>query len=623
MTDDSLRPAVDLRGKLHEFVGRLGYVPATLRLVREAAGHLFTWWIVVLVIQGLLPVASVYLTRAVVDRLAAVVAGPAAPVGASIAAVMGLGAALVAVLFGAEGLRAAADYLRSLQATLVQDHISDLVHKQSTSVDLAFYEWPEFFDHLHRAQAEATSRPLLLIESLGTLLQNGLTLVAMAGLLLTYGWWMPLALLASAVPALWVVLRYSVRQHQWRQRTTADERRSWYYSWLMTTAESAAEIRLFGLARHLQNLFGGIRRRLRDESKSLAADNAWTKLVAGGVALSVTAATVGWMLYRAAGHRATLGDLAFLYQAFSNGQRMTQALLQQVGQLYYHSLFLGDLFQFLAFAPRVVDPPDPQPLPKDLTGGIRLQQVTFAYPDAAEPALRDFSLEIPAGQFVALVGPNGAGKSTLVKLLCRFYDPRGGSIELAGRDLRSLSLDVLRARLSVLFQQPMRFNATVHDNIAWGNLAAQPGRADVVAAAAAAGATELIERLPRQYDQLLGKWYASGTELSVGQWQRLALARAFLRRADILILDEPTSAMDPWAEADWLQRFRQLAAGRTVLLITHRFTSAMYADVIHVLVEGQVVESGSHEQLIAAGGRYAGSWLQRRPPGPGPRAPDS
>ena len=180
----------------------------------------------------------------------------------------------------------------------------------------------------------------------------------------------------------------------------------------------------------------------------------------------------------------------------------------------------------------------------------------------------------------------------------------------------------LRARMSVLFQQPMRFNATVHDNIAWGNLAGQPGRGDVVAAAAAAGATELIERLPRQYEQLLGKWYASGTELSVGQWQRLALARAFLRRADVLILDEPTSAMDPWAEADWLQRFKGLAAGRTVLLITHRFTSAMYADVIHVLVEGQVVESGSHEQLIAAGGRYAGSWLQqRRAAPPGPRIP--
>jgi len=285
-----------------------------------------------------------------------------------------------------------------------------------------------------------------------------------------------------------------------------------------------------------------------------------------------------------------------------------------VGQLYYHSLFLGDLFDFLAFAPRVVSPPDPEPLPPlgDLREGIRLQQVTFSYPDTPEPALRDFSLRIPAGQFVALVGPNGAGKTTLAKLLCRFYDPQDGTIELGGHDLRRVSLDALRGRISVLFQQPMRFNSTVHDNIAWGNLAAQPGRADVESAAAAAGATELIEHLPQGYDQLLGKWYESGTELSVGQWQRLALARAFLRRADILILDEPTSAMDPWAEADWLQRFRQLAAGRTVLFITHRFTSAMYADVIHVLVDGRVAESGSHEQLIAAGGRYADSWRRQR-----------
>jgi ATP-binding cassette subfamily B protein len=618
VTDASPPPAVDLRGKLREFLGRLAYVPATLRLVREAAGHLFGWWIVTLVIQGLLPVATIYLTRALVDRLAAVVAGPAGQGGASIAAVMLLGGGLAAVLFSAEGVRAWADYLRSLQATLVQDHISSLVHAQSTSVDLAFYEWPEFFDHLHRAQAEATSRPLQLIESLGTLLQSGLTFVAMAGVLVPYGWWMPLVLLASAVPALWVVLRYSVRQHQWRQRTTADERRSWYYDWLMTTGEAAAEIRLFDLAGHLQHLYDGIRRRLWGESRALAADHARTQLVAAAVALAVTAGVVGWMLYRAAGHQASLGDLVFLYQAFSNGQRMTQALLQQVGQLYYHSLFLGDLFDFLAFVPRVVSPPDPEPLPPagDLGDGIRLEGVTFSYPDAPEPALRDFSLRIPAGQFVALVGPNGAGKSTLVKLLCRFYDPQGGTIEVAGHDMRSLSLDELRGRISVLFQQPMRFNATVHDNIAWGNLAAEPGRGDVESAAAAAGATELVEHLPHGFDQLLGKWYESGTELSVGQWQRLALARAFLRRSDILILDEPTSAMDPWAEADWLARFRRLAAGRTVLLITHRFTSAMYADVIHVLVDGQVAESGSHEQLIAAGGRYAESWRRQRRAGP-------
>ncbi len=235
---------------------------------------------------------------------------------------------------------------------------------------------------------------------------------------------------------------------------------------------------------------------------------------------------------------------------------------------------------------------------------VRFQSVSFRYPGTQRAALDGFDLTIPAGSIVAIVGPNGAGKSTLLKLLCRFYDPDAGAIELDGMDLRQFALDDVRRSVTVLFQQPVHYNATAGENIALGDLRVTAPDA-VSKAAADAGADEIIDHLPAGYDQLLGRWFADGAELSVGEWQRIALARAFLRRAPILILDEPTSAMDPWAEADWLGRFRRLAGGRTVIMITHRFTTARLADQIHVMSEGRIIESGTHDQLLALNGQYA------------------
>ena len=234
--------------------------------------------------------------------------------------------------------------------------------------------------------------------------------------------------------------------------------------------------------------------------------------------------------------------------------------------------------------------------------------MTFRYPGGERTALQDFDLAIPTGKIMAIVGPNGAGKSTLVKLMCRFYDPQAGSIELDGIDIRRLAIEDLRRQITVLFQMPVSYYATAGQNIAMGDLPAKPRLADIEAAARGAGAHEIIARLPRGYDTQLGKWFADGTELSAGEWQRIALARAFLRQAPIVVLDEPTSFMDSWAEAKWLARFRKLVEGRTAVIITHRFTTAMQADMIHVMDEGQIVESGSHAELLAQAGLYAQSW---------------
>jgi ATP-binding cassette subfamily B protein len=305
----------------------------------------------------------------------------------------------------------------------------------------------------------------------------------------------------------------------------------------------------------------------------------------------------------------SLGDLALFVQAFFQGQRMMRSLLGSAGEIYRNVMFLENLFEFLALTPSISDPVKPLPHP-GLQKAIELQDVTFCYPGSERLALDHFNLKIPAGKITALVGENGAGKTTLIKLLCRFYDPSAGRVLIDDTDIRNLSPDDLRQRITVLFQEPVRYHDTVFNNIAFGDIDSRPEPAQIKAAAQAAGADAPIGRLPQTYGAVLGKWFG-GAELSSGEWQRLALARAFLRQAELIILDEPTSSMDSWAEADWLSRFRKLVADRTALIITHRFTTAMQADIIHVMHHGRVIESGNHDQLLAAGGRYAMSWTQQ------------
>ena len=596
--------------RMRKFLAQLPYLPRALALVWAAAGAWTTAWALLLLVQGLLPVATVLITRSLVNALVEAIRTGGA--GGALQPALVQMALMGAVMLLTEILGSVTGWIRAAQSELVHDHIQGLIHRQSLAVDLAFYESPDFYDHLHRARSEASYRPMALVESLGNLLQSAITLAAMGVVLIPFGPWLPLALLVSTLPAFSVVMRYVQRQHSWRRRTTPDQRRAWYYDWVLTAPETAAELRLFGAGGHFESLYQNLRRRLRNERLDIARRQSVAEMGAGVVALSVFGGSLAWMAWRAVRGLVTLGDLALFYQAFNQGLRLMRSLLGNVGQLYANILFLGNLFEFLAMEPQVLSPPRPSPAPAALGQGIRFHQVTFHYPGSRRLALDAFSLEVPAGHVAAIVGANGAGKSTLIKLLCRFYDPDSGSIEVDGLDLRRLELDHVRRLVTVLFQQPVHYNATVAENIALGNLSGTPEPEAIEAAARAAGADQSIARLPKQYDQHLGKWFTEGAELSVGEWQRIALARAFLRPAPILALDEPTSAMDPWAEADWLDRFRHLAAGRTALIVTHRFTTAMYADRIHVMDDGRIVESGCHQELLALGGKYAMGWKKQQ-----------
>ena len=598
-----------IRSRLNELLHQLPYLPKAFELVWQAARKWTIAWVVLLLVQGLLPTATVLLTRTLVNRLVSALSHDAT--WELVKRALGPAVLMGVLLLLAEILRSVGTWVRTAQAELVKDHIHRLIHDQALQLDMAFYDRTEYYNQLHRARVDALSRPLALLENTGRLVQNSITLAALACVLIAYAWWLPLALLVGASPGFWVAGRHTLRYHRWRTHNTVNDRRTLYYDWMLTWHEAAAELRLFDLGRYFRNAFQTVRHKLRGERVDLATHQMWAEIGAAMIALGVVGTAMLWLLWQTFHGTATLGDLALFYQVFSQGLNVMRVLLGSTGEVYRNILFLENLFQFLALTPSVENPVRPVTMPKSLREGIRMEQLTFRYPGTVgAPALENFSLTLPAGKITAVVGENGAGKSTLIKLLCRFYDPESGRITLDGVDIKKISLFELRENITVLFQEPVHFHETAADNIFYGDLASCPGGDELAAAAKAAGAEGPINKLADGFDTVLGKWFG-GAELSVGGWQRVALARAYLRKAPLIILDEPTSAMDSWAEADWMARFRELARGRTVIMITHRFTTALQADIIHVMMGGRIIESGSHSELVSLNGCYAGSWLRQ------------
>jgi len=606
-----LPAATYVSARLRRFLAQLRHLPRTFALVWSVSRGLTVLWFVLLIVQGLLPTVTVFLTRAIVNALVAAI--KSGGTWTYVRPTLFLAIAIAAVLLARELLAGITNWVRTAQSLKVRDHIASLIQRKSVQVDLAFYDFPESYDHLHRARIEANYRPVQLIEDLGTLLQNGITVVAMMAVLIPFSILLPFAILISTIPALYVVVQAGMRRHEWDRRATMDERKAYYYDAVLTESQSAAEVRLFGIADYFLNAFDRTRRKLRAEQMALARKQTVAELLAGLTAVLVIGAAMAWMTWRAILGRISLGDLALFYQALSQSMSLTQTLLGKVGELYQNALFLGNLYEFLDLKPTLQASASAIPIDtRPITRGIRFQNVSFQYPGTHVPALRDLTLELRPGEIVSIVGPNGAGKSTILKLLCRFYDPDDGSITLDGVPLRELPVEQLRRRISVTFQSPVHFNDTASRNIEFGDLLKPEAHAleEVRTAAKMSGAEDVFRKFPSGYETQLGRQFDTGVEMSLGEWQKVALARAFYRNAEIILLDEPTSAMDPWEESAWAERFRVFARNRIAVVITHRLTTARVADKIFVVADGQVIESGTHEDLLSAGGEYARAWTQ-------------
>ena len=535
----------------------------------------------VVLFLGLLPMATVYLTKLIVDAVSAGIAGQD-PYRALTSALYFVAAASGVALLRAL-LNAASSVVRSLLGELVAVRIHLLIHAKAANVELECYENSDFCDLLHRAQQEAGHRPVAIVDELTQLALHSISFLAMVGLLFSLSWFLPLLVLASGIPEFFVRTKFARLIHDWHLGRTFHERLAWLFHWIMTSRSHAKEIRSYQLGEFFSKRFLRIREENLNQRKRLLIGRATGEFLARTVGITTFYGSYAAVVYWTLEGDLTLGAMVMFYQALHTGHKSFQEFLRALARLYEHNLFLQSMYRFLDTEQEEKGERGAQDFPGTLEQGLILDNVSFRYPGCSKQILSNATLVAKPGQIVGLVGPNGSGKSTIAKLISRFYEPDSGRITVEGIDVRRINRESFRQNLAVMMQDCEEYPLTVEENIHLGDIRNPMNLQRVTSAAVNATAHETIRLLDKGYQTALGRWIQGAAELSTGQWQRLTLARALYRDAPILVLDEPTSAMDAIAEKDFLNNLRLLSVDRVVIFITHRNSAIQFADKIYRL----------------------------------------
>jgi ATP-binding cassette subfamily B protein len=583
-----------------ERLSALRNVPPVLRIVWQSGPVVVTLGLIFRLVTSLLPIAALWITKLIIDGIVHAKSSHQ-PVPSSlwwlVAAEFGI------AIFGS-AINRVIDFLDALLADKYTRYVSIEVMQHAAGLDLIAYEDPVFYDRLDRARVQATDR-LGMIQSIGRLVQQMITAASLSVAILLFSPWLLLLLIAGIIPAFLGESHFAFLGYARNFRQTPIRRELDYLRILGGSREAAKELKLFGLKDFLIERFT----RLSDLIYRENVDLARRRLVAGSFLSMIGTAgyysAYVYVIWRTVSGPLSIGTLTFLTGAIVQASANIQQIFSTLSSIADQALFLTDLLAFFEMRPTISSKPNALPAPRPIERGFEFRNVSFRYPGASRLVLSGLNVTLRAGERVALVGENGEGKTTLVKLMTRLYDPVEGQVLLDGVDLREYSLEDLYREIGVIFQDFMRYEMTARENIAVGRIHEIDNLPLLQVAADKSMADEVIGRLPREYEQMLGRRFENGVDLSGGEWQKVALARAYLRDAQVLILDEPTAALDARSEFEVFQRFAELTAGKTALFISHRFSTVRMAQRILVLEKGRIAEDGSHEQLFRLGGRYA------------------